>query len=146
MPFSVYRPSMDNQARPMIAIVDDNVDNCEMLVMLLEAEGYRAQGFFNAAEAFRSFQECPPDAALLDYAMPEMTGGELARLLRSSPATAHIKLIAETARPEEEVLASFPFDAILSKPFSMHELLRSLPARVRLVAENATGADTAIGA
>ena len=137
---------MDNRARHMIAVVDDNIDNCEVLVMLLQAEGYCARAFFNAAEAFRSFQESPPAAALLDYAMPDMTGGELARLLRSSPGTAHIKLIAQTARPAEEVSASFPFDAILCKPFTIRELLSSLPASVRFGAKKARGTDTAIDA
>ena len=76
------RPPADRGARRVL-IVDDDVGNRETLVELLALAGYRADAAPDPAEALAAVEGNDYDAALVDLAMPEMNGWELARRLRA---------------------------------------------------------------
>jgi signal transduction histidine kinase len=77
-----------------ILVVDDNVDSADSLSLLLRACGhdvtqaYTGQAGIDAALAF------PPDMAILDIGLPDMTGYDVASRLRTEPPTAHTVLVA----------------------------------------------------
>jgi CheY-like chemotaxis protein len=48
-------------------------------------------------ESIRLARELQPDVVLLDLVLPGLNGTEVARRLRSDPATAHIRILATTA-------------------------------------------------
>jgi excisionase family DNA binding protein len=63
-----------------------------------------------------------PDAVLLDAYMPGMDGIEVCRLLRSSPETAHIMVVAVSGHPSQEIEAEFVRAgavSVLNKPLDM---------------------------
>ena len=67
----------------------------------------------------------------LDLGMPDLDGMEVARRVRASAATAHIVLVALTGWGGEATRAhalEAGFDALLSKPADMSELLAALDA------------------
>ena len=70
--------------------------------------------------------ENPPDIALLDWAMPGITGLEVCRALRADPRSAGALIVVVTARvlkgDREEALAAGA-DHYVGKPFSPLELL-----------------------
>ena len=73
--------------------------------------------------------EASPDLALVDYAMPEMNGAELARAMRARRAELPIVFVtgyAESDQLERALGAEAP---ILRKPFSISELAAAVQAQ-----------------
>ena len=114
-----------------ILVVDDEADICEILQYNLETEGYEVVTAYSAEEALElSLQDF--DLILLDVMMGEISGFQMARRLKSTPATAHIPIIFITALDEEDDLVkglNIGADDYIAKPLSMKEV----KARVRAV-------------
>ena len=111
---------------PRILVVDDEPDVTELLKYQLEQEGYACEAlndpllFAGWARAFH------PDLLIFDIMMPELTGLQLCRIVRSDPAMQHIPIIFLTARGETEDRVKgleTGADDYLSKPFNNKELL-----------------------
>ncbi len=114
-----------------ILIVDDEQDICEILQYNLETEGYEVVTANSAEEAL----ELPLhefSLILLDVMMGEMSGFQMARRLKDSPATTQIPIIFITALDGEDHLVkglNIGADDYIAKPLSMKEV----KARVRAV-------------
>lgn len=111
---------------PRILVIDDEPDVTELLKYQLEQEGYACEAlndpllFAGRARAFH------PDLLIFDIMMPELTGLQLCRIVRSDPAMQHIPIIFLTARGETEDRVKgleTGADDYLSKPFNSKELL-----------------------
>jgi CheY-like chemotaxis protein len=91
--------------RPRVLVVDDNRDVANVLARLLECWGYEplvardGPGALAVAAAGAPFA-----AALVDLALPGMSGYELARRLRSQPAFERCLIVALTGYGGEEVV------------------------------------------
>ena len=114
-----------------ILVVDDEQDICEILQYNLETEGYEVMTAYSAEEALllplHEFS-----LILLDVMMGEMSGFQMARRLKDSPATAQIPIIFITALDGEDNLVkglNIGADDYIAKPLSMKEV----KARVRAV-------------
>ncbi len=121
------RPSMADHRRVMV--VDDYRDAAEALQLLLDADGFECRATSDPREAFAIACDWQPFAVLLDIAMPGLDGLELARLLRSHSATAHMLLIACTAYASSDDRArarEAGFDAHCAKPLTPQLILRLL--------------------
>lgn len=83
--------------RATILVVDDTPDNLQLLAGLFEDE-YRVKLANNGDKALQICQsDTPPDLLLLDIMMPGMDGFEVAKALRSHPASENIPIIFVTA-------------------------------------------------
>jgi len=85
---------------PLILVVDDDVRNRKLLQILLEPEGYRTLGVGTGEEALVSVAAAPPDLILLDMILPGVSGHDVARELKSHPATSNIPIIMVTAQAD----------------------------------------------
>ena len=106
---------------PLILVVDDDEVHVELLCEVLALMGYRvatACGGDTVAVARRE----QPRLILLDIQMPEMSGGEVARLLRADPATAAIPIVAVSASPHLLADHTLPVNDRLEKPFQLTAL------------------------
>ena len=114
-----------------ILVVDDEQDICEILQYNLETEGYEVVTANSAEEALElHLQEF--GLILLDVMMGEMSGFQMARLLKDNTATALIPIIFITALDNEDNLVkglNIGADDYIAKPLSMKEV----KARVRAV-------------
>lgn len=114
-----------------ILIVDDEEALCELLKFNLEAEGYDVDTAHSAEEVLT--RDCSGyNLFLLDVMMGEISGFQLAKILKSSAATASIPIIFCTARDSEDDMIEgldMGADDYIMKPYS----LRSVLARVRTV-------------
>src|SRR5262249_20359013 len=73
-------------SRPVV-VVDDNRDAAESLALLLEVAGHQTRVCHDGPGCLRAAAEFQPEAVLLDIGLPGMNGYDVARQLRSHPAT-----------------------------------------------------------
>lgn len=114
-----------------ILVVDDEESICEILKFNLEAQGYNVEKAYSAEEALKMHPE-RFSLILLDIMMGEMSGFQMARILKEKPSTARVPIIFCTAKDtENDTIAGLDIgaDDYISKPFSLGEVL----ARVRSV-------------
>ena len=88
-------------SRQRILVVDDEETLCEALRFNLEAEGFEVETAFSAEQALAMPLESF-DLFLLDIMMGEISGVQLARIIKANPATAAISIIFCTARDSED--------------------------------------------
>jgi two-component system phosphate regulon response regulator PhoB len=86
---------------PHILIVEDEPAQREMLGYNLESEGYRISTAINGEEALLLISEEAPDVIVLDWMLPNVSGIEVCRQVKSKPETREIPVIMLSARSEE---------------------------------------------
>ncbi len=119
-------PTPDRRPRTIV-VVDDDHDLAETLVMLLEAEGYAASYALSGKTGLALVQSVRPDAVLLDYMLPDMTGGDVGRAIRATPPLNALGILMYTSTPEEVVRPTFDaYDAFLGKPVIHDQLIAAL--------------------
>ena len=112
-------------ARRRILIADDNQDAAESLAMLLELAGHEVRVAHLGQAAVSLAQVFRPNIALLDIGMPDLSGYEVAQLLRKEPWATGIQLIAVTGWGQENDrrrALEAGFDRHLTKPIDPHQL------------------------
>jgi two-component system, OmpR family, phosphate regulon response regulator PhoB len=111
---------------PHILIVEDEDCLLEVLRYNFEKAGYVVETIANGDRAAQRLKEAIPDLVLLDWVLPGLSGIELCRRLRRSPATKTLPVIMLTARSEEmDKVCGLEMgaDDYVTKPFSVNELL-----------------------
>jgi CheY-like chemotaxis protein len=84
----------------------------------------------NGTSALRMARQDPPDLMLVDMHLGDMTGIELAQVLRASPVTCGIRLVALSADAlPEQIKAALGFETYLTKPIDFRKLLNVLDGR-----------------
>jgi two-component system phosphate regulon response regulator PhoB len=120
--------------KPVVLIVEDEASLVTMLRYNLEREGFAVDEAADGEEALLRIAERRPDAILLDWMLPLVSGLEVCRQLRRAPATRGLPVIMLTAKAEEadrvRGLDSGADDYIV-KPFSPGELVARLRAVIR---------------
>ncbi len=99
----MLRPSvMTNQQPHLVLCVDDETIGLEVRRMLLERAGYRVLTALDGPSGLVLFQNEPVEAVVLDFAMPGMSGGEVALRMREiKPQVPILMLSAYTSLPPE---------------------------------------------
>ena len=86
----------------MLLCVDDHPFGLKVLKLLLQRQGYDVVTATSGQEALKIFAENPIKAVVLDYAMPEMNGAEVAaELKRLRPEIKIMMLSAHRDLPDE---------------------------------------------
>jgi PAS domain S-box-containing protein len=112
-----------------VLVVDDNVDACRMLSIVLQLQGHTVQAAFTGRAAVETATHWLPDVVLLDIGLPEIDGYEVCRRLRRDPALRNTKLIALTGYGAGSDIASAReagFDAHVLKPIDHADFDRLL--------------------
>lgn len=112
-------------------IVDDEETLCEVLRLNLQNEGYEVD-IANSAEQALTYDVRSYSLILLDIMMGEISGIQMAKILKAEPATAAIPIIFCTARDTEDDMIhglDLGADDYIMKPYT----IRNVIARVRSV-------------
>jgi CheY-like chemotaxis protein len=115
--------------RPMILVVDDQIDLRDAIAILLEVEGYDVIDAANGREALECLQTHPGHvvAIVLDLAMPVMDGWHFLTERRKDPMLSDIPTIVVTgisdAKHRQGELADV---TVFGKPFHFDDLIREL--------------------
>jgi two-component system phosphate regulon response regulator PhoB len=126
--------------KPLVLVVEDEAPLVTLLRYNLEKEGFAVAEAADGEEALLRIAEQKPDAVLLDWMLPLLSGIEVCRQIRRAPATRSLPVIMLTARGEEgdrvRGLNSGADDYVV-KPFSLGELVARLRAVIRRAQPNA---------
>jgi two-component system, OmpR family, KDP operon response regulator KdpE len=128
-----------------VLVVDDEVQITRVLRTALSAQGYDVRTANDPQEALRVFEEWSPDLIMTDLMMPEMSGVEVCRQVRSKSATPIIVLsVRDQERSKVEALDAGADDYV-TKPFNIQELLARVRAHLRRAPERVVDAPIEIG-
>ena len=113
-----------------ILIVDDEMDTRLVLEKGLCAEGYSVITTSMGSDVIDLARLKRPDLIILDLKMPDMYGGDIARMLKDDPETKTIPVMFLTGMfPKEEERKSGRIVAghvLFEKPYDMEELLTAI--------------------
>ncbi|GAK52612.1 multi-sensor hybrid histidine kinase [Candidatus Moduliflexus flocculans] len=112
-----------------VLIVDDDDINLQVTSEILRLSGYELLQASSAEEGIRLAHQKQPNMIIMDLAMPGMDGVEASKILKSSPDTADIPILACTAHVTQETRAralQAGCDAFLTRPIEPHKLLRHI--------------------
>ena len=112
-------------------IVEDEVSFSDALAYLLKKESYEVEVAVNGAEAIERFQTFNPDLILLDLMIPEVSGTEVCRVIRSTSQVPIIMLTAKDSEIDKVVGLELGADDYVTKPYSSRELLARMKAVMR---------------
>ncbi|WP_425046429.1 phosphate regulon transcriptional regulator PhoB [Primorskyibacter sp. S87] len=128
--------------QPTILVVEDELAQREVLSYNLEAEGLRVLKAENGEEALLLVAEEAPDVIVLDWMMPNLSGIEVCRQLKTRPETRAIPIIMLSARSEEvdrvRGLETGADDYVV-KPYSVAELMARVRNQLRRVRPSSVG-------
>lgn len=116
-----------------ILVVDDEPLLCRMLSTMLKRAGYETHVVMDGMAALESVEQRLPDLITLDVMMPDISGLEVAKELRSDPRTVNIPIVFLTAVDRSVSMelrrwAEQPRIYHLDKPFSRQKLVDRVSA------------------
>jgi len=119
---------------PLVLIIEDEMAQAQILQYNLEAEGYRVKHAPSADEGLLLVEEAQPDLILLDWMLPDMSGIEVCRQIKTGSDTKAIPVIMLTARGTEDDKVrglGVGADDYVVKPHSIKELIARIKANLR---------------
>jgi DNA-binding response OmpR family regulator len=113
------------RAVPLVLVADDDEDILTLVALRFRRSGLEVILARDGEEALELIHTRAPDAAVLDIAMPKLTGLEVVRRLRDDEATKSLPIVLLTARAAEkdvELGLEAGADEYITKPFSPQDL------------------------
>jgi ATP-dependent Clp protease ATP-binding subunit ClpA/CheY-like chemotaxis protein len=118
-------------AQPTVLLVDDNRDLLQFLQRLMAESGWELLAAESANEAQKIVAKRKPNAALLDYMLPDGNGVELAQQLRATmPNLPIILMTGSVLGPEEEAICEEHDFPVLRKPFLATDVMNQMRTRI----------------
>ncbi|HHX07757.1 MAG TPA: response regulator transcription factor [Erysipelothrix sp.] len=117
-----------------ILVVDDETSIVDVLKFNLEKNGYEVVVAFDGEQALEKLQHKKIDCILLDIMMPNISGLEVCRIVRSTPSISTTPIIMLSAKSEETdkvIGLGIGADDYITKPFSIRELFARIEALIR---------------
>ncbi len=117
----------------LILLVDDEQLITNSLTYSLKREGFDVANVADGISAIKAVEELNPDLIVLDLMLPDISGFEVCRRLRTFTATPVIMLTARGEEIDRVLGLEVGADDYLAKPFSFRELLARIQAMLRRV-------------
>jgi two-component system response regulator RegX3 len=122
-----------------ILIVEDESSFSEALSFLLGKEGYDVAVAATGTDAIKQFNENGADLILLDLMIPEVSGVEVCKTIRTTSQVPIIMLTAKDSEIDKVVGLELGADDYVTKPYSSRELI----ARIKAVLRRGSSEDVA---
>lgn len=117
-----------------VLVVEDDPALSVLLRYNLEQRGYAVEDAGDGAQALALLRRAPPDAVVLDWMLPGLSGVEICRAMRRHPRLRAVPVLMLTARAaDEDAVQALDAgaDDHLAKPFSIETLAARLRALLR---------------
>lgn len=113
-----------------VLVVEDTPSNRELMLEILDGEGFTAHGAEDGAEAIKMTENELYDLILMDLKLPGTDGIEVTRAIKSNCAYKDVPVVALTAHAmkgdKERILNEGCFDDYMSKPIDMPEFIERM--------------------
>lgn len=120
-----------------LLLVDDEEKVLEFMAPFLRQEGFDIVTARTGHEALRKVKETNPSLVVLDWMLPEMSGLDVCRELRTFSRVGIIMVTARTEETDKIIGLELGADDYLAKPFSLRELV----ARIRSLLRRMEGSE-----
>jgi DNA-binding response OmpR family regulator len=134
------------QTQPVVLIIDDEESLQELLLHALERDGYRVVVAGTCAAGLAAFRTEAPDAILLDVMLPDGSGHDVCREIRTASTIPIIMLTALDDEVDKVIGLELGADDYITKPFGMRELRSRVTAILRRAAMIPPAGDATTGA
>jgi len=114
-----------------ILIIEDEISFSEALSFLLEKEGYSTVIAETGKQGLDAFKSDNFDLVLLDLMIPEISGIDVCRTIRTTSAVPIIMLTAKDSEIDKVVGLELGADDYVTKPYSSRELVARIKAVLR---------------
>jgi PAS domain S-box-containing protein len=150
----IPQDSETHRSQKTILVVDDEGPIRELLRQNLEAEGYQILEAKDGREAVATVKQQKPHLVILDVMMPDMTGFDVAVVLKNDPQTMGIPIIILSIVDDKERGFQVGADRYLTKPINTELLLHEVDSlitqgrsrrKVLVVDENELATKTLVG-
>jgi two-component system, OmpR family, response regulator RegX3 len=125
-----------------VLIVEDEPSLVESISYALELEGFEVLTASTGREGLEQARIANPSVILLDVMLPESSGLDVCRQIRSSSDVPIIMLTARDSEADTVAGLELGADDYVTKPFSMRELMARVRAQIRRSARTGTFAAT----
>jgi two-component system response regulator RegX3 len=115
----------------LVLVIEDEESFRDALKFMLSREGFDVILAPNGAEGMKLFDSMNPDLVLLDLMLPEVSGPEVCKYIRTKSNTPVIMLTAKDTEIDKVVGLELGADDYVTKPFSTRELLARIKAVLR---------------
>ncbi len=112
-----------------ILIVEDNELNMKLFNDLLEAHGYNTLQAKDGRLVIEMTRKNRPDLILMDIQLPEISGLEIAKMLKADDDLRDIPVVAVTAfamKGDEQKIRDGGCDGYIAKPISVANFLQTV--------------------
>ncbi len=113
-----------------VLVVEDTPSNKELVLEILNGEGFAAHGAEDGTEAIKMAEKELYDLVLMDLILPDMDGIEATRAIKSNCAYKDVPVIALTAHAmkgdKERILNEGCFDDYMSKPIDITDFMKKI--------------------
>ena len=116
---------------PTILVVDDEQSYRDALSVALQREGFTVETAADGTEALARFDAARPALILLDVMLPQMSGVDVCRELRTRSQVPIIMVTARNAEIDAVVGLEVGADDYVTKPFRLRELVARVRAALR---------------
>ena len=114
-----------------VLVVEDEESFRDALQFMLSREGFDVVLAADGAEGMKQFDAKNPDIVLLDLMLPEVSGTEVCKYIRTKSNVPVIMLTAKDTEIDKVVGLELGADDYVTKPFSTRELLARIKAVLR---------------
>lgn len=115
-----------------LLLIDDDVELCELLTSWLTQEGFQVSACHDGHSARQALASHSPDAVVLDVMLPDGSGLELLKQLRSEHPELPVLMLSARGEPLDRILGlELGADDYLAKPCDPRELTARLRAVLR---------------
>nr|WP_288499224.1 response regulator transcription factor [uncultured Pseudomonas sp.] len=115
-----------------LLLIDDDVELCDLLASWLTQEGFQVTACHDGQGARQALAQQAPDAVVLDVMLPDGSGLELLKQLRSEHPDLPVLMLSARGEPLDRILGlELGADDYLAKPCDPRELTARLRAVLR---------------
>ena len=143
------RNSKHKRSPGRVLVVEDQDGLQALLTYNLEAAGFRAAAIGDGQEALEDMKADPPEAVLVDWNLPGLSGLQLCKTIRKDRSLRQTPILMVTARDsDEDVIRALEAgaDDYITKPFSVRQLIARLKAVLRRAYPDQNGDGLEVGA